>query len=155
MSHNPGAGGAQGNFSTMTQNVLNNLHHLQNTPAQKKNVSSKNQQRRKISATTQSAQFQANGSQLLQSTINYPHTIKKKSSKAKMLVGGEAATINGQPMISAFPGGPAASNVSGSNSHHNSISMTRTTGKLQSTFKGQGPGRMQHHNDGCEDTSAD
>ena len=111
MSHNPGAGGAQGNFSTMTQNVLNNLHHLQNTPAQKKNVSSKNQQRRKISATTQSAQFQANGSQLLQSTINYPHTIKKKSSKAKMLVGGEAATINGQPMISAFPGGPAASNV--------------------------------------------
>ena len=131
--------------------------HLQNTPAQKKNVSSKNQQRRKISATNQSTQFQTSGNQLLQSTINqnYPHTIKKKSSKAKMALSGpsEANQVGGT--VSSFP----------STTGSNSISMTRTqTNKLQQqNYKGarniftDGPGEdpandmsnnvfMQHEN---------
>jgi len=46
-----------------------------------------------------------------------------------MLVGVDGASLNGQPMISAFPGGV-------SSNHHNSISMTRTqTGKMHNNFK--------------------
>ena len=77
---------------TATQGVFTTLHMPGSsaaTPGQKKNVSSKNQQRRKISATiNQSTQFQSSANSMIggSNAVSYPQTMKKKSSKAKMLV---------------------------------------------------------------------
>lgn len=106
---------------------------VQNATGQKKQskASSKNQQRRKISATNQSTQFVAT-SQIAQTTINYPQTIKKKNSKANMLIDPQ-----GQPsgQVSAFS----------QSGHHNSVSLSRTqTHKLQSNLNaGQLGGSMK------------
>ena len=67
-----------GVFGVQTQST-------QQTPLQKKTASSKANNRRKISAN-QSTQLSV-ASQMLQHTINYPSTMKKKSSKANMLDG--------------------------------------------------------------------
>ena len=70
---------------------------MQQTPLQKKTASSKANNRRKISAN-QSAQLGVSN-QVLQNTINYPNTMKKKSSKANMLDSNGQALANGNQYV--------------------------------------------------------
>ena len=70
---------------------------MQQTPLQKKTASSKANNRRKISAN-QSAQLGVSN-QVLQNTINYPNTMKKKSSKANMLDPNGQALANGNQYV--------------------------------------------------------